>query len=93
MQLHKIIGFAPALLQLVMSDQVDVPVRQAGMYVQRIFNPSRNYVLSFMWVLSGLESKSSLIIRGINLCSFLTMRFLLRHEQLWNDSTLLLNIN
>ncbi|KAK2154166.1 hypothetical protein LSH36_275g06021 [Paralvinella palmiformis] len=27
---HKIIGFAPTLLQLVMSEQVDIPVRQAG---------------------------------------------------------------
>ncbi|KAI8780568.1 importin-7, partial [Biomphalaria glabrata] len=27
---HKIIGFAPTLLQVVMTDQVDMPVRQAG---------------------------------------------------------------
>ncbi|BFZ04143.1 hypothetical protein BsWGS_07182 [Bradybaena similaris] len=29
-EVHKIIGFAPVLLQVVMSDQVDMPVRQAG---------------------------------------------------------------
>ena len=29
-QVHKIIGFAPALIQVVMSDLVDMPVRQAG---------------------------------------------------------------
>ncbi len=29
-QVEKIIGFAPALLQIVMNDQVDPPVRQAG---------------------------------------------------------------
>lgn len=29
-QIHKIIGFAPTLLQLVMSNEVDMPVRQAG---------------------------------------------------------------
>ncbi|KAL6429387.1 hypothetical protein ACFW04_008221 [Cataglyphis niger] len=29
-QIHKIIGFAPTLLQVVMSNEVDVPVRQAG---------------------------------------------------------------
>ncbi|KAM0731269.1 Importin-7 [Formica fusca] len=28
--IHKIIGFAPTLLQVVMSNEVDVPVRQAG---------------------------------------------------------------
>jgi len=27
---HKIIGFVPALLQLVMSEPIDMPVRQAG---------------------------------------------------------------
>lgn len=32
-QVHKIIGFAPILLQVVMSDQVDMPVRQAGKIV------------------------------------------------------------
>lgn len=30
LQIHKIIGFAPTLLQVVMSNEVDVPVRQAG---------------------------------------------------------------
>ncbi|XP_015515096.1 importin-7 [Neodiprion lecontei] len=29
-QIHKIIGFAPSLLQVVMSTEVDMPVRQAG---------------------------------------------------------------
>ncbi|XP_046627722.1 importin-7 [Neodiprion virginianus] len=29
-QIHKIIGFAPSLLQVVMSAEVDMPVRQAG---------------------------------------------------------------
>ncbi|XP_020286261.1 importin-7 [Pseudomyrmex gracilis] len=29
-QIHKIIGFAPTLLQVVMSNEVDMPVRQAG---------------------------------------------------------------
>ncbi|KAK7477196.1 hypothetical protein BaRGS_00031581 [Batillaria attramentaria] len=29
-EVHKIIGFAPVLLQVVMTDQVDMPVRQAG---------------------------------------------------------------
>jgi len=31
LQVHKIIGFVPALLQLVMSEQLDMPVRQAGL--------------------------------------------------------------
>ena len=29
-QIHKIIGFAPSLLQVVMLSDVDMPVRQAG---------------------------------------------------------------
>ncbi|KAK6191779.1 hypothetical protein SNE40_003377 [Patella caerulea] len=29
-EIHKIIGFSPVLLQLVMGDQIDMPVRQAG---------------------------------------------------------------
>ncbi|XP_063986834.1 importin-7 isoform X2 [Diachasmimorpha longicaudata] len=29
-QIHKIIGFAPSLLQVIMSNEVDMPVRQAG---------------------------------------------------------------
>ncbi|KAK7098741.1 importin-7-like [Littorina saxatilis] len=29
-EVHKIIGFAPVLLQVVMTDQIDMPVRQAG---------------------------------------------------------------
>ncbi|CAB0029281.1 unnamed protein product [Trichogramma brassicae] len=29
-QVHKIIGFAPGLLQIIMSNEVDMPVRQAG---------------------------------------------------------------
>lgn len=29
-QIHKIIGFAPTLLQVVMMNDVDMPVRQAG---------------------------------------------------------------
>lgn len=29
-QIHKIIGFAPGLLQVVMTNDVDMPVRQAG---------------------------------------------------------------
>ncbi|ESO95346.1 hypothetical protein LOTGIDRAFT_214997 [Lottia gigantea] len=29
-EIHKIIGFSPVLLQLLMGDQVDMPVRQAG---------------------------------------------------------------
>lgn len=32
-QIHKIIGFAPTLLQVVMSNEVDMPVRQAGKYL------------------------------------------------------------
>ena len=32
-QVHKIIGFAPVLLQVVMAEQVDMPVRQAGKVV------------------------------------------------------------
>ena len=31
LQVQKIIGFVPALLQLVMSEQLDMPVRQAGL--------------------------------------------------------------
>lgn len=30
LQIHKIIGFAPTLLQVVISPDVDMPVRQAG---------------------------------------------------------------
>ena len=30
LQIHKIIGFAPTLLQVVMSTEVEMPVRQAG---------------------------------------------------------------
>ena len=29
-QVHKIIGFSPLLLQVVMTEQLDMPVRQAG---------------------------------------------------------------
>ena len=29
-EVHKIIGFVPTLLQVIMSDQLDIPVRQAG---------------------------------------------------------------
>jgi hypothetical protein len=29
-QVHKIIGFAPSLLQVVMSNEIEMPVRQAG---------------------------------------------------------------
>ena len=29
-QVHKIIGFAPVLLQVVMTGEIDMPVRQAG---------------------------------------------------------------
>lgn len=29
-QVHKIIGFAPTLLQVIMSNEVEMPVRQAG---------------------------------------------------------------
>jgi hypothetical protein len=32
-QIHKIIGFAPSLLQVVMLSDVDMPVRQAGKLV------------------------------------------------------------
>lgn len=31
-QVHKIIGFSPILLQAIMSDQLDMPVRQAGKF-------------------------------------------------------------
>ena len=30
LQVHKIIGFAPVLLQVVMEEHIDMPVRQAG---------------------------------------------------------------
>ena len=30
LQVHKIIGFAPSLLQVVMATDMDMPVRQAG---------------------------------------------------------------
>ena len=29
-EIHKIIGFAPTLLQCIMSEEVEMPVRQAG---------------------------------------------------------------
>ena len=32
-QVHKIIGFAPVLLQVVMSVELEMPVKQAGEYV------------------------------------------------------------
>lgn len=32
-QIHKIIGFAPTLLQVVMTNEIDMPVRQAGKYL------------------------------------------------------------
>ena len=34
LQVHKIIGFAPVLLQVVMEDTIDMPVRQAGKYIE-----------------------------------------------------------
>ncbi|KAJ8666896.1 hypothetical protein QAD02_008558 [Eretmocerus hayati] len=36
-QVHKIIGFAPGLLQVVMSNEVDMPVRQAGVIYLKNF--------------------------------------------------------
>lgn len=36
-QIHKIIGFAPTLLQVVMSNEVDMPVRQAGKYIFAVY--------------------------------------------------------
>ncbi|XP_011502496.1 PREDICTED: importin-7 isoform X2 [Ceratosolen solmsi marchali] len=36
-QIHKIIGFAPGLLQVVMSNDVDMPVRQAGVIYLKNF--------------------------------------------------------
>ena len=36
-EVHKIIGFVPALLQLVMSEQIDMPVRQAGVVYMKIW--------------------------------------------------------
>lgn len=32
-QIHKIIGFAPSLLQVIMLPDVDMPVRQAGKFL------------------------------------------------------------
>lgn len=37
LQSYKIINFAPTLLQIIMSEQVEFPVRQAGKIVQHIF--------------------------------------------------------
>ena len=37
-QVHKIIGFAPVLLQVVMTDQIDMPVRQAGEFMINVCN-------------------------------------------------------
>ena len=31
-EIHKIIGFAPTLLQCIMNDEVEMPTRQAGEY-------------------------------------------------------------
>jgi len=40
-QIHKIIGFAPTLLQVVMMHEVDMPVRQAGaVYLKNLINSS-----------------------------------------------------
>ena len=49
LQVHKIIGFVPALLQLVMSEQLDMPVRQAGLSSQWIkyFTIDGCYLLHF----------------------------------------------
>lgn len=30
LQIHKIIGFSPSLLQVIMMNDIDMPVRQAG---------------------------------------------------------------
>lgn len=38
LQIHKIIGFAPTLLQVVMTNEIDMPVRQAGKYPVAIFS-------------------------------------------------------
>jgi len=38
LQVQKIIGFVPALLQLVMSEQLDMPVRQAGLSAVFLFS-------------------------------------------------------
>ena len=35
-QVHKIIGFAPILLQVVMEENIDMPVRQAGKFLTTI---------------------------------------------------------
>ena len=37
-QVHKIIGFAPILLQVVMEENIDMPVRQAGKLRETILN-------------------------------------------------------
>ena len=39
-QVHKIIGFAPILLQVVMEENIDMPVRQAGKLLETILNLS-----------------------------------------------------
>lgn len=44
-QLHKIIGFAPGLLQIVMMAEVDMPVRQAGKFNQSEVNLITNTVM------------------------------------------------
>ena len=45
-QVHKIIGFAPTILQVVMAEQVDMPVRQAGTGID-IFLYESDYFMIF----------------------------------------------
>lgn len=43
-QIHKIIGFAPTILQLVMSNDLEMPVRQAGTCgIHVSYNFTKNY--------------------------------------------------
>lgn len=40
-QIHKIIGFVPSLLQIVMQNDLDLPVRQAGViYLKNLITSS-----------------------------------------------------
>lgn len=66
-QLHKIIGFAPGLLQIVMMSEVDMPVRQAGefsplscfLYLIKYIWPQQKgpFKLVPNWMISPLKKK------------------------------------
>ena len=47
--MRKIIGFAPALLQVVMAQDIDMPVRQAGViYLKNLVSQYWNDQVSFL---------------------------------------------